>query len=212
MKGTILLHDRLGDLCARVWFGIVPNLAVGMLLGTYFLVHCIRGIFQVEGKVVPWHSHPVAIILATQHSHHIYTITPHFAVFLDKTSKGKKVISIPARIARQTVLKPHSKHFVLVTNSASDITIVEPGIFQKTRHMTFAAHDVIDTLPSQPFNILVTNFSAKAMHLPEHVVEAYATKPTTPVMIASYTLIHQYSKRTSKSVDPTKFNDIRPAS
>lgn len=48
LEGTILLQVGLGDLRVRVWLGIVNNLAVDMLLGTYFIDCCIRRIFSAE--------------------------------------------------------------------------------------------------------------------------------------------------------------------
>lgn len=72
---TILLHVRLGDLRVEVWFGIVHNLAVDILIGTPFIDCFTRGIFLAECKVVPWHSHPVEIFSFTQRDQHICTST-----------------------------------------------------------------------------------------------------------------------------------------
>lgn len=59
--GIIQLHSYLGDQRARVWFYIVPNLVVDLLLGTPIIDRFIRGIFPADRKIVCWHSQPVAI-------------------------------------------------------------------------------------------------------------------------------------------------------
>lgn len=59
--GLIILRLRIGDLDTRVWFGIAPQIAVGILLGTAFIDPLILGVFRLEQKVVPWHSKPAAI-------------------------------------------------------------------------------------------------------------------------------------------------------
>lgn len=62
VEGVILLHVQLGDLRVRVWFGVVKNLAVSVLLGTSFIDRFVTGIFPPERKVVPQNSEPVDII------------------------------------------------------------------------------------------------------------------------------------------------------
>lgn len=65
MEEKILFYVRLGDLRARVWFGIIHNLAVDMLLHTSFIDNFICGIIPAKHEVVPWLSHRVAILSAT---------------------------------------------------------------------------------------------------------------------------------------------------
>ena len=64
VDGKILLTVRLGDLTARVYFGIVERLAVPLLLGTSFIDRFIDGVFPRTRQVVPIHSRPVAIVRA----------------------------------------------------------------------------------------------------------------------------------------------------
>lgn len=114
-------------------------------------------------------------------------------------------------MALQTVPKPHTEHCVVVTTTAFDINAVESRMFKETRQMAFAAHDVIDALPLQPFHVIVTNFSANAMRLPEDVVVAYSTGTTTSMMTASSTPPRHSPMGTLESVDPIENSDVHPA-
>lgn len=48
-----IFHDRLGDVCLRVLFHSVRNLAVSILLCTSFNYIFIRGIFPAKRTAVP---------------------------------------------------------------------------------------------------------------------------------------------------------------
>lgn len=147
-------------------FGNVHKLAVYMLLGISFTDCFIRGIFPTKRKVVPRHCRPQAFLFATQCNQNISSCALYVAEPLSEPSNKDEVSSHPNRIARQTALKPQSKHCVLVTTTVSNIGTFEPRIFEGICQMTFDAHGVIDVLPPQPFHILVANFSAKLMHPP----------------------------------------------
>lgn len=43
---VIKLHVHLGELESKVWFGVVNNLAVTVLLGTFYIYLHIKGIFK----------------------------------------------------------------------------------------------------------------------------------------------------------------------
>lgn len=45
MDGKILIHVRFRALCIQVWFGIVHNLAIIMLLRTSLIERFIRDLF-----------------------------------------------------------------------------------------------------------------------------------------------------------------------
>lgn len=87
-----------------------------------------------------------------------------------KKSKSKEASSHQISIVRQTVFKLCSEHRVSVTTAANGSNTTEPRIFKQSRQSTFAAHSVIDVVPSQPFHILVTKFYTNAMHVPKHMV------------------------------------------
>lgn len=93
---------------------------------------------------------------------------------------------ITIRIAQQVVLEPYTKHSVLATTSTSGIHTVKPGALGKSMKLLFNACGVKDTVPSQPFRILLSNVSAKAMHPLEELVVAYAASlPTAQMTLES---------------------------
>lgn len=51
--GTIILHICIGDLCTRISFGIVDNLAVNVVLCTAFMDELIKEICPMEQKAKP---------------------------------------------------------------------------------------------------------------------------------------------------------------
>lgn len=62
IEDAIPLHICIGNIHVCVWFGIVENLAVDVLVETSFIKGSVRSIFLAEGKVVPRSLHAVAII------------------------------------------------------------------------------------------------------------------------------------------------------
>lgn len=59
--GTILLHIRIADLRARIWFGRVDKLDLNVLLGTVYIDNLIKGILPMEPNLFtcrPWQSLP----------------------------------------------------------------------------------------------------------------------------------------------------------
>lgn len=62
VHGVILLHVPLGDLHVNAWIGVVPCLAVTILLGTSFIEYVIRVIYPQERKAFPLHYHPFSIV------------------------------------------------------------------------------------------------------------------------------------------------------
>lgn len=45
IQGVTLLHIQLGDFFGSAWFGVVPRLAMPMLISTAFIDRPIKGIF-----------------------------------------------------------------------------------------------------------------------------------------------------------------------
>ena len=64
VEGIVNLHVRLGDLCVRVWFGVVDNLVAPCILGTAFQDQYVRAILPMDRRIVPLHSRPVPILAA----------------------------------------------------------------------------------------------------------------------------------------------------
>lgn len=61
----IPLHICIGDLCPRIWFGVVNTLALNVLLGTTYINKLIEGIFLMRRWVVPIHSRAETIFTSS---------------------------------------------------------------------------------------------------------------------------------------------------
>lgn len=147
-------------------FAIVPVLAVGMPLDRLITSQVARGVFSSKRKVVLWHSHSVAFLSTYQ--------LPQPAASQEATLIGESTLvdhakkaPIDIRDVRYIVLEPQCRHSVLVTTFASDISAVKPRILKKSKRIICIFPGVIDILSVQAFHILLSNFSAKAMHLPK---------------------------------------------
>lgn len=53
MCGCIHLHVRMEELFVRIWFSVVKNCAVKVLLGATFVDKFFKGIFQQDGPILP---------------------------------------------------------------------------------------------------------------------------------------------------------------
>lgn len=192
-----LLLGHLENLCVRVWFGLIINFAVDMILrNSFFTIRFKWEISSTDRKVVPCHSHSVAIQSATHNNQHTRISTSHVPAPLGKSSSDEVANTHSICLAWQTLLKPHSQHRELVTTTAFGTNTVETRIFIETLQKTPAAQGVIKILLLKPFHIFVVNVSAKAMHLPKYIVVGYANGPFISVMTVSSTLLNHSPKVT----------------
>lgn len=76
-----------------------------MLIGTSEIDKFIRNLFPFERKVVPWCSHPVAILL---NNHHQKSKLSQEAALIYKSQRPKHVEQLPILIrnTEQVVLEP----------------------------------------------------------------------------------------------------------
>lgn len=131
----------------------------------------------------------VIYVLLMQQSQSIrdeYPMCQRTYVQYDKIDKIVEERPSQICIARQSLLQPHTECCVMATTSSSDIPAIELRILERPLELTFAAHSMVDVLPSQPFHSHSFKSFAKAMHLPIHVVEAYRKDPPKSVMTFFY--------------------------
>lgn len=166
MNRKILLHERFGAQWVRLWLSIVPNLAVALILGTSFIDLLICNIFSSRGDIVPTHFPWVALLVSSQAFKSLRpTIAAVNTLVGDTHEADIEIEEIPAsiRMARKPLLQLPAECFVFFATSTSDMHTVEPNILEGAREITFAAHGVVDVVLTQPFHILISNFSAKAV-------------------------------------------------
>lgn len=66
LDGSNLLFVQIGGLSFRLWFGVVENLVVDVLLGTSFIDRYIHGIFHSKREVAPWNSLSAPILIGNR--------------------------------------------------------------------------------------------------------------------------------------------------
>jgi len=177
VEGVILLHVRVGDLCVKVWFGVVPVLVTKVLLGTTYINRFVRGIFPPEQQVVPFHSRPIPLLKPPTAS--VLLVEPH-----DGTTS---VHHAPAarddmvRVAKPVRLPPYSECKVLVTCATPGLIMVEPHSTALADKLVMTAYGIMENNPKRPFYVMMSNLSATPVWIQKHWQIAVATP--TPVAI-----------------------------
>lgn len=213
--GVILLHVRLGDLCTKVWFGVVERLVTPCLLGTSFSDRFIKAIFCMDRKVVPIHSRVVPILASGTATSPVCALNdtakpddpaPHVPPCPDSddvlndpdddiwTSLAPpQDPGVPVTAAKRQWIPPMTQAKLLVRSHASGLVSVRSGGRLAERKRIAMAHGVVDSLPSRPFYVLVANFENFPVLVPKHATVGYAR--------ADVPAIHHLGRRsTSDSV------------
>lgn len=127
LDSFILLNLRLSGLQTRAWCGVAPLFAVNLLLGTPFIDSCIRGIFPSERKILPWQSHPVAILKRRKSFAATTTnrLSPAFSKGTVRKVIQDEFTTTFIRVARHILVQGNSATQVLVTTTASRILLIQ---------------------------------------------------------------------------------------
>lgn len=136
-NSQIHFHVRFGAVCIRIWFDIVPNFAVGILLGTWLIDHFIRSVFPSNRKVDLWLFHFVAISDSSKISTSSNSITTFFYASLgnnNNTNDEFKETPSSNLMGPQAWLQPHLKCCVMITTSAFVTRTAERKILEGTCH------------------------------------------------------------------------------
>lgn len=78
LDGSIILFIQIGYISVRVWFGAFKNLAVNVLLGTFFIRRYIPVIFPSERRMVPRQSSQVPILTSNKKVNMAHQINEKF--------------------------------------------------------------------------------------------------------------------------------------
>lgn len=141
-------------------------------------------------------SHPVAISVVPKNSQSANptTTTTNTPIgYTPKTNIESLETRTSIRMDFETLVKPHAEWRVMFTVSASYICMVKPRILKGTYRLTFATHGMTDDFRTQPFHILISHTSAKAIQLPKQMVVAYFTGSPTFLVTVSSTLHHKHA-------------------
>ena len=203
LVGVLPLFIRMGDLKVRVWFGVVENLAVPVLLGTSYIDRFVQGIFPQERKVVPNDSRPVAILSS-------FAVDPTTNMVIDEdevltvdenTIPNKVSRDVLIRVAKQTTLPPMSETIVTVTTKGAGLMLLSshPNLL-KTRTAVLA-QGVMDILPDIPFKILLSNWSNKPTRVPKHMIVAMGTEVPSEIVEIPQNALRQNTKGLNETIN-----------
>lgn len=151
----MILNIRIGDLYVRTLFGVAESLAMDLRLGTFFINSSVMAICSGEHKMAPWNSPPIAVIK----SHNASILFTNDLETQKCLSNPRKSLLIP--FSKAVNVPPITQHSVQVSTtvtSEASISPLQPDA-QEARTKAVAAHGIIDVASSQPFPILVSNFS-----------------------------------------------------
>lgn len=169
LDGTILLFVKIGELRVRVWFGIVKNLAVDILLGTSFIDRYIQGIFLSERKILPWHSQPVPILSRNNNT----------AVRLHLYEQHRTEMPVTAiRVAQQTMVPPRSKICIPANSSVTGMFQLEPRSLAPSSPMLHVAPGIVKPTETKVFLIFICNFSNTSHRFSKHMTLATGVAPS----------------------------------
>lgn len=156
IEGYIMLHLRLEDLCARLWFGISPHLTVSMLLGTAFVVCFSYGICPSKRKLVLLHSHPVALLTNPKPAYSVNSTQSSHEKPEQMENEVERTSII--RMARKIFYKPRTEHHVMVTTNAQELEMIEPQTLSTRRQCSLSEQGIMDISPNWPYYTLFSNF------------------------------------------------------
>ena len=194
LVGVIPIVIRLGDLKVRVWFGVIEELAVPVLLGTSFADRFIQGIFPQERKVVPNDSGPVAILSTLVKDPETNLLVEQDPLLCVKDQSDDKR-EIRFRVAKKRTIPPMSEAPVTVTTNAGGLMMLSPhpNLFKSRTALT--AQGIMEVVPHTPFKVLVANLSNKPVDIPKHTIIAVGSD--LPEKIVELTPSRTIDKKTS---------------
>lgn len=169
-----MIHLRLRDLYRRVWFCIVSQLAVNMLLSSTVVYSFIHHIYPFVRKVVPCHSPPVAILTIPKPDYNVDSIQDALENSEKRAERYEKTSII--WVARQIVLNRKIRQLIMVTASAYERRIIRPRTLSKSRQSTLAAPGIMDFSRNCPLYILFSNVSGREARTAKHIKSSQAAK------------------------------------
>lgn len=173
---------KICDLPVRVWFGVVDNLAVDVLLGTSFIDLCIQGLFPGEQKVVPLHFHLVSMLSYFPTASLLFSDVSisnlqydHAAKSINRgNDKDEEELHL-CRVSHQIVISPFTQAAVGVRIYGQSLLLgaTHPNIVEWK--YLIATRGVLELFPGELFVIYIANLSAEAFSLPKNIIVTCTT-------------------------------------
>jgi len=180
LLGVIPLHVTVGSLKVLVWFGVLPSLPPGVILGTSFIDRFVKSIAPPTRRIY-LAGHKLVPILSTFRSRLVHSI--HEPTLLDKhddfTKHEDHEQDHCIRLAKSIRLQPNSQVLVQVRTTRSGLVHITPHWRSAHKQHVMAAHGIADFRPNEPFHIYLSNFGDHPAYLPKLMRVAYASAPPT---------------------------------
>lgn len=137
-----------------MWFGIVKDFAVNLLLCMSFIDLYVQVIFPSERSHRPWHSRAVYILTqSSEASNAILSADPEYATGPADETTHNVVFAKPVTLA------PYSHTPYMVASKCSGLLAIEPKTIQASRSSLQVARNIIEVTPDKPFYVLLANVS-----------------------------------------------------
>lgn len=144
---------HIGDLRVKIWYGIVENQTVDLLLGTCFRDRFIHEMFSKERREAPWHSDLVHIL-----TRQFFNIERPVS-----DPEPSNVSSVPhkavVQIGRQVILQPYTETWNAVS-PISELSILKPAQLPQQYFHLQVAPEITDTSKDRTFEILMSSFGS----------------------------------------------------
>lgn len=155
--GAIELHIRIKDSRLRVVLGIVKNLAVPDLLGTYFIHNCIKTIFSTHWKIGPCNLPAVPILVVLEPRN--VRITEAHTETVGRTCMLQQQEPMIGRVAFIVPLQQFVEISIFVTSTTEALVLIDAIAVSKQNCTCKVARDVINLFLLCPSYALIVNTS-----------------------------------------------------
>lgn len=170
VQGILPLIVQMGDLQVPVWFGVVQNFAVNILLRTTSIDKFIWGLLPIEQKIVPVHSGPEAI-LGTGKEAKVTTILLHEAS-IDVFNKLARI-----EVANLINILVETKPLVVVVTPKCGLMKTERTQMTQSSKRTLSGRGIHEIRNSVPSRTYVPNLSKGPIVLHKHRCTAIERGP-----------------------------------
>lgn len=166
LEGVMLLHEHVGDLDVPVWFGVVNELAVIILVGTSFVNGYVRGIFFSEERITLKNSRPVCIRAMRRKNEKSTNSVVTNDVWPVTGNQNREEICV----AGQTVILPRSELSALHMSIMVGLRPTASKPLAQEREQVTVTRGIANILPLVPLYVLVTIFFMKPVHVQKRMV------------------------------------------
>lgn len=140
-----ILHLRQGNLFDRDFSESLRTFLWASYTEGQFFDWLNRVIFPAERKVLPWNSHPVAVVPQKPRNTQVNVVDPG----ITKVKESEEIIenadkNFVVHVARHIILKPNTQHLVFVTTKSDGVMTIKLMKSLSSHQCTLAARGIMD--------------------------------------------------------------------